>query len=83
MAKVKIDSADLKKGMDKNAAANAQVQQDFADFKQVQTDKQADAALVIADLTERLVTAEKANADYKTRIEELEDLTSEEVEEKA
>jgi cytochrome c556 len=80
MAKVKIDSADLKKGMDTNTAANAKITQDFADFKQAQADKADAAALVIADLTERLGKAEAANEDYKARIADLEELTSEEVE---
>jgi cytochrome c556 len=80
MAKLKIDSADLKKGMDTNTAANVKIAQDFADFKQAQADKADADAKVIADLTERLGKAETANEDYKTRIAELEDLTSEEVE---
>jgi hypothetical protein len=82
MAKAKIDSADLKKGIGANAQANAELQKNFEEYKKTQAEKQEADAEIIANLNERLAASEKANADYKIRIEELEDLTSEEVADK-
>lgn len=80
MPKVKIDSADLKRGMQNNAEANAQLAKDFAEFQKTQAEKSATDAKTIAELTERLAKAEAANEDYKTRIADLEELTTEDVE---
>ena len=79
MAKVKIDSADLKRGIATNAEAQGKTAQDFADYKQAQTEKAAADALVIAELKTRLEKAEAANEDYKARIADLEELTTEDV----
>ena len=80
MAKVKIDSADLKRGIATNAEAQGKLAQELADYQKAQTEKSEADAVTIAELTARLEKAEAANEDYKARIADLEELTTEDVE---